>query len=453
MADPYTLTIAEASKAIHTKNLSPVELVKSVLQRIEDLEPKLQAWVTIDQAAVLEAARLAEQEVQQSRFRSLLHGIPVGIKDIYYTAGMKTTAGSPLYANFVPSFDATPVAKLKAAGAIILGKTTTTEFATFHPTTTRNPWDVRHTPGGSSSGSGAAVAARMCPAALGSQTAGSTLRPAAYCGIVGLKPTYGRISRYGVIPVSWCLDHVGILVRTVRDAAILLQVLAGYDPQDRSSARLPVPHYLDALEQPVQKPHIGVIRDFFLEKAQAEVQKNIETTVDRLARAGARITEVKLPKSFSALHAAHRTIMRVEAAAVHENLLPGNEAQYSPQLRSLLEAGMLVSGVDYLRAQRLRQHFQREIEAILRHTEILLAPTTPAEAPGSLETTGDPSFNTPWTFCGIPAISIPSGLSSTGLPLGLQLAASPFAEERLLAVAQWCEAVIDFQEQPRFRGA
>jgi aspartyl-tRNA(Asn)/glutamyl-tRNA(Gln) amidotransferase subunit A len=241
---------------------------------------------------------------------------------------------------------------------------------------------------------------------------------------------------------------VGILVRTVRDAALLLQTLAGYDAQDRSSAQAPVPNYLKALEWEVWNPHIGLIRDFFLEKATAEVQKNIENTVERLSKAGATIEEVKLPQSFSVLHAAHRTIMRVEAAAVHERLFPGNEEKYSPPLRSLLEAGMLVPGIHYLRAQRLRQHFRLEMEAILQQIDILLAPTTPAEAPANLDTTGDPSFNTPWTFCGLPAISLPSGLSRSGLPLGIQLAAPHFAEERLLAVARWCEEVIDFRERP-----
>ncbi|RMF85176.1 MAG: amidase, partial [Nitrospinota bacterium] len=407
MTAPYTLTVTEASQQIQEGVLSPLELVESVFQRITDLEPRLKAWVTLDRDGAIAAAQQATEEAKEGRLRSPLHGIPVGIKDIFYTQGLKTTAGSPVLADFIPPFDATTVARLKAAGAIILGKTTTTEFACFHPTVTRNPWKLNHTPGGSSSGSGAAVAARMCPAALGSQTAGSTLRPAAYCGIVGLKPTYGRISRHGIFPVSWCLDHVGILVRTVQDAALLLQVLAGYDPQDRSSARVPVPPYLAEMKRMEREPRIGLVREFFLERADAAVQKNVEEVVTRLSKAGARIEEVKLPPSFSALHAAHRTIMRVEAAAVHAQLFPGNEEKYSQRMRSLIESGTLVPAVYYLRAQRLRQHFCQEMETLLQQVDVLLTPTTPATAPASLETTGDPAFNAPWTFCGIPAISIP----------------------------------------------
>ena len=219
--------------------------------------------------------------MQQGHMVGALAGVPMGLKDIIYTAGIRTTAGSRVYANFVPAYDATVTVRLKQAGAIILGKTVTTEFATADPSPTRNPWNIEHTPGGSSSGSAASVAARMIPAALGSQTGGSTLRPASYCGIVGLKPTYGRISRYGVIPVSWCLDHVGILVRSVQDAALVLQAIAGQDVHDTSSLAQPLGDYSLAVQQADTPPRLGVLRDFFRDHADAETQQHTEATVER----------------------------------------------------------------------------------------------------------------------------------------------------------------------------
>ena len=228
----HTLGVADIVTRVRQRDVSPVEIVEACYKRVEALEPRLKAWVTLDRDGAMAVAQQHEQRLRRGEDIGALGGVPVGLKDIFYTAGMRTTAGSRVYADFIPDYDATSVVRLKEAGAVVLGKAVTTEFATSDPSPTRNPWDIAHTPGGSSSGSAVAVAARMIPAALGSQTGGSTLRPAAYNGIVGLKATYGRISRYGVIPVSWCLDHVGILVRRVEDAAIVLQAIAGYDPHD-----------------------------------------------------------------------------------------------------------------------------------------------------------------------------------------------------------------------------
>ena len=266
----------------------------------------------------------------------------MGLKDIIYTAGLRTTAGSRVYANFVPTYDATVTVRLQQAGAIILGKTVTTEFATADPSPTRNPWNTEHTPGGSSSGSAAAVAARMIPAALGSQTGGSTLRPASYCGIVGLKPTYGRISRYGVIPVSWCLDHVGILVRSVQDAALVLQAIAGHDLHDASSLAQPVGNYSLAVQQADTPPRLGVLPDFFRDHADAETQQHTAATVERLARAGASVREVPLPPSYATVLAAHRLIMKVEAAAFHADMFMTQREQYGPRLRETIEMGLVI---------------------------------------------------------------------------------------------------------------
>jgi len=257
-------------RQIGRKKISPVDLAESLLKRIDLLEPSIQAWVTIDRGKVLEEARRKEKEISRGRIRGPLHGIPLGVKDIFYTAGMKTTGGSKVLADFIPSFDSTAVLRLKQAGAIVLGKTATTEFAHADPAPTRNPWNREHTPGGSSSGSAAGVAAGMCPGALGSQTGGSVLRPASYCGVVGLKPTYGRISRYGVLPFSWSLDHVGIFTRNVLDAALLLNVLAGYDPLDPTTGREPVPDYIRS-RTPSRGPLIGVVEEFYRKNAEEQV--------------------------------------------------------------------------------------------------------------------------------------------------------------------------------------
>ena len=253
MPQPYELTLTQAADQIRRRELSPVELTQSLLDRIESLEPSLKAWVYLDRDAVLAEARARESASADGA--GPLHGIPIGVKDIYYTAGIPTTACSRVYADFVPEYDAAPVTLLKRAGAIMLGKTVTTEFACMDPSPTVNPWNPAHTPGGSSSGSAVAVAARMCPAALGSQTVGSVLRPASYNGVVGFKPSYGRVSRHGVIPVSWSLDTMGWMTRTVADAALLLQVMAGPDPKDPVAHDLAVPDYAAALNASRRAEH------------------------------------------------------------------------------------------------------------------------------------------------------------------------------------------------------
>ena len=317
MAAPYRLGVSESAHQIRSGALSPVTLVEALLARIDALEPSLQAWVTIDRDQVLESARGLETEAKRGRFRGPLHGVPFGIKDIFYTEGMATTACSRILADFVPDYDAPCVAKLKAAGAIVLGKTVTTEFAASDPPPTRNAWNPAHTPGGSSSGSSVAVSTGMCAAALGSQTAGSVCRPASFNGVVGLKPSYGRISRRGVVAYSWSLDTVGVLARSVTDSGIMLQAMAGHDPQDEGSAVQPVPDYLakmDALDRP---PRIGLIRDFFYERATAEVRNLTDEAVQKLAAAGADIEEISLPASFATAHACQSVVSNVEAAAFH----------------------------------------------------------------------------------------------------------------------------------------
>ena len=447
MAEPYELSLSESAQEIASGQLSPVELAQSLLARI-DAKENLQAWVTIDREEVLGAAARAEEAIAQGTASGALHGVPIGLKDIFYTAGMKTTACSPLYADFVPDYDATVVAKLKEAGAIVLGKAVTTEFATADPSPTLNPWNHAHTPGGSSSGSSVAVATSMCAGALGSQTGGSTCRPASYNGIVGLKPTYGRLSKYGVIPASWSLDTVGILVRDVTDATLMLQVMAGYDPNDPSSAHEPVLDYIGPAANYPMTPRIRLIRQHFLEVCDDETRANTEAAFDKFADLGCEADEVRLPASFDTCYSAHRVVMDVECATFHEELFRQHPDQYGRRLRSTIETGLLLPGVRYLQAQRMRTAFARDMRELVADGAILVTPTTPAAAPRDLNTTGDPIFQSPWTSCGLPTITLPSGLSADGLPLGVQLIGAPFREDELLCAARWCEAALRVKMTP-----
>jgi aspartyl-tRNA(Asn)/glutamyl-tRNA(Gln) amidotransferase subunit A len=448
MSEPYLLNLTEMTDRIQRRKLSPVALAESLLRRIDSVDPSIQAWVTIDRQRVMEEARHQEKEISRKRRRGPLQGIPIGVKDIFYTAGIRTAGGSRVLENFIPSFDSTAVHRLKRAGAIVLGKTATTEFAHADPAPTRNPWNLAHTPGGSSSGSAAAVASFMCPAALGSQTGGSVLRPAAFCGVVGLKPTYGRISRYGVFPFSWTLDHVGVLTRSVADAALLLSVLAGFDPQDPTTSQEPVADYTRSLKSARRPFVIGVVREFYAEKSEEQVWKHTEEILGQLKKAGARIKEVPMSSSFSIVHDAHRIIMRAEGAAFHKNLFEKHADLYRPKLRELVEIGLLIPAVDYLEAQKVKRQFRREMDKIMEPYDCLLTPATSSPAPRGLASTGNPWFQVPWSFSGLPTISIPSGLSREGLPLGIQLVGKAYSEGELLAASRWCEKILRISLTP-----
>ena len=447
MSGPFQLGVTEAANAIRQGELSPTDLTQSLLERIDAIDRSLQAWATIDREEALGEARRREQELAAGP-KGPIHGVPVGLKDIFYTAGMKTAAGSKVYADFVPDYDATVVTRIRDAGGVILGKAVTTEFASGDPSPTVNPWNAAHTPGGSSSGSSVAVAARMCAAALGSQTGGSTCRPAAYNGIVGLKPTYGRVSRYGVVPVSWSLDTVGILVRSVDDAAAMLQVIAGYDPQDPGSANAPVPDYQEEMAPADRPPRIGLLRGFFQERSTPEVWEHTESVAQRLADAGAVVVETELPDSFATAHSCQRIVSNVECAAYHEESFRVRADDYGPRIRSGIEMGLLIPGVRYLQAQRLRRQFRRDMTAMLSGVDIVMTPATPAPAPEDLSTTGDAAFQVPWTSSGLPTIVLPSGISNSGLPLAVQFAAPPLEEGRLLGAARWCERALGVSLSP-----
>ena len=448
MAEPYELSLVDAAAQIREGSLSPVALAESLLARIDALDGDLQAWVTIDREAVLSTARQREAEVRQGGPLGLIHGVPVGLKDIYYTAGMLTACGSRVYGDFVPDFDATSVAKIKAAGGIVLGKAVTTEFATSDPSPTHNPWNLEHTPGGSSSGSSAAVAARMVPAALGSQTGGSTCRPAAYNGIVGLKPTYGRISRYGVVPVSWSLDHVGILTRTVADAALMLTVLSGEDDNDPGSLRHPVPDFSAQMADTNRPPRIGLVRQYYQDYATPEIWAHTESVANTLAEAGADVVELPLPESFAQVHSFQRIVMNVDCAGFHEANHRIRAADYGPRIRAGIEMGLIIPPATYLKAQRLRRQFRADMGEMAARVDVVMTPATPAPAPKDLNTTGDAAFQVPWTAAGLPTVTVPTGLSDLGMPMAVQFG-GPWAEEgRVLGAAQWCERVAGLNQGP-----
>ena len=447
MPQHFNLTAVEAAKQIKSRDLSPVELVESLLSQYDSLEPSLNAWVYLDREALLADAQQKQEELEKGVNVGPLHGVPIGLKDIYYTAGIPTTACSKVYEEFVPEYDATTVTLLKNAGAIMMGKTVTTEFACMDPSPTKNPWNPAHTPGGSSSGSAVAVATRMCPAALGSQTVGSVLRPASYNGVVGFKPTFGRVSRYGVIPVSWSLDHVGWMARSVEDAALLMQVMAVADPKEPITVGLPADDFMAGLASH-SAPRIGLIRRFFYDNSDEETRKHTDGIVDQLSRAGATIEEIPLPDSIDTAMEDQRTIMAVEGAAFHQPMYERQSQDYQPKLREMLRQGLATDGQTYSRALERRQQFTAEMQALAGKADVLLTPSTPTPALPDITNTGNTMFQGPWTSCGLPVITIPSGLAASGLPFGIQLASAPFSEPKLLAAARWCENVLGVELSP-----
>jgi Asp-tRNA(Asn)/Glu-tRNA(Gln) amidotransferase A subunit family amidase len=375
--------------------------------------------------------------------------VPFGAKDIFDSAGLATSAGFSPYASRVPSRDAEPIARLKGAGAILLGKMVTTQFAYSDPSRTRNPWRDDRTPGGSSSGSAAGVAARLIPIAFGSQTAGSVLRPAAYNGVVGFKPTYGRISKRGVMPLAWSLDHVGLLARSVADCALVLAAVAGHDPADpHSDAAQPPFVRQSALSAP---PRLGLVREA-IEHATPRLREHVLGIAGRLEQAGAQVREVSFGEPLRLMLAVHQVIMLTEAAGVHWQLLEQYPGAHQPRLRAFIEVGRLLPGVSYLHAQRLRRRIRDSLRRSLADVDALLSPTAVDVAPGR-ETTGDTSLQAPFSLVGFPSLSLPSGVDeSEGLPLAIQFACLPWHEAQLFSVAAWCEAQLPAMPAPPVAG-
>jgi Asp-tRNA(Asn)/Glu-tRNA(Gln) amidotransferase A subunit family amidase len=432
---PTIRSLQKATRQMRTGELDPVQLVEECLARIDRYEGQIQAWVLVDAEGARRAAQQMAVEAAKGLWRGPLHGIPLGIKDLFDVAGWPTRAGSPLRAQW-PSAqaDAPLVASLRAAGAILLGKTVTVEFACFDPPPTRNPWDPKlsRTPGGSSSGSAAALALGMCLGALGTQTGGSLVRPSSYCGTATCKPTFGRLSTEGVVPVSYHLDHPGPMARQVTDLEILLEVLLpGFTPAPPRSG----------------PPRLGLVENFFLERVAAVQRAAFDAALDRLRAAGAQIEPVRLPIDFQEILDLHWRIMAVEAAEFHRRTFAEHPEGYGPKITTLLRDGLQTPAVDYAAALAHQRWLRRTAGQLVGPFDALVTPSTDSTAPG-LETTGPRDFQAPWSYAGLPVVAIPCGLAADRMPSSLQLIARPQQEAALLATAKWCEDPLRFDALP-----
>jgi len=444
----YHLTIREASALLKSGQLSPVELTQSFLDRIEATDDRLHSFIIVLKEQALDDARLAEAEIRRGDYKGPLHGIPFALKDLYDTAGITTTSGSKVDIDRVPTEDATTTARLKAAGGILLGKLAMHEFALGGPDFTtpfppaRNPWNLAHITGGSSSGSGAAVASGQAMAALGSCTGGSIRGPASLCGIVGLKATYGRVSRAGVVTLSWSQDHCGPMTWTVEDTAYMMQALAGYDPKDPTTSTAPVPDYSLSLREDIKGLTIGVPRHFFFaphESVNPEVVATVEKGLKVLERLGANLQEVTIP-SLEYVRAANSVIMLSEAFAYHEKNLQTRPHDFGEMVRARFRIGGLFSASDYVQSQRIRKVVNRECAEVLQKVDVLVTPTMtqPAAAFEGYDATSNitgRSFTAPFNLTGLPAISVPCGFTASGLPVGMQIAGKPFDEPGVIRAA------------------
>ena len=447
--------IAELGRRFRTGELSPVEYAADQLRRIERVDKTLHAYVTVTAERALEDARAAEAAIRK-RGAGPLAGVPIAYKDLYATRGIRTTAGSALLADWVPDADSTCVTRLQQAGMVMLGKLTTHEFAFgiqfpgHRFPAARNPWNPEHMPGGSSSGSGAALAAGLCVGALGSDTGGSIRGPAAFCGIAGLKPTYGRVSRAGVVTLSWTLDHAGPMARTVEDCALLLQALAGYDAADPASSRAPVADYTATLRGGVRGLRIGVPRAYFHDGLNPEVATAFAAALGTLERLGAEVRDVEIPSIHDT--PSFMVIMLTEAFAYHEQDLRTRPDLFGEVLREKMMIGGLFTSAEYVQAQRVRARLVAEVEAVLRGVDLLASPTAIVPAP-TLATVWDPDFPfarsnmPPFNLTGLPALALPCGFSSSGLPLSLQLAGRPFDEATVLRAGHAYEQATEWHRR------
>ena len=461
MSDLHWMTAVEAARAIAARELSPVELMTALLERIGRLDPKLNVFIRLDRDAARDAAKAAEAEIVGGRVRGPLHGVPVGIKDIIDVAGLPTTCHSKILADNIAVADAVCVSRLRGAGAIVLGKLSTHEFAIGGPSfdlpwpPARNPWNPDHHPGGSSSGSGAGVAAGLFPMALGSDTGGSVRNPASACGIVGLKPTYGLVSRRGVFPLSFTLDHVGPLTRTVADNALMLDVIAGYDPLDPGSAAAPAGHYASGLERGVRGLRIGFIPHFHETDTPAdpEVGAALEHVAGTLHRLGAEIRNVRVP-SLEEFAAVNRVILQSEAWTIHGPWLRERPGDYGQLARRRLMAGAFVGAGDYVQASRRRLQMIEAVEDALRDVDVLLCasamdPPCRIDKADEIARTYPRQARTPFNVTGHPALAMMAGISTGGLPLSVQFVGRCFAEATLFRVArEWERAAGTGEKHP-----
>ena len=432
-AELCTKTLTEVAGLIKNKEISPVELTGAMLDRIAMYESKLYSYLTVTAELALRQAKEAEQEIVKGKYRGPLHGMPIAVKDLCFTKGIRTTCSSKILFNWIPDYNATVVEKLNAAGAVMLGKLGMTEFALagYHPSIHPpvNPWDAERWPGASSSGSGVATAASLCFGSLGSDTGGSIRFPSAACGIVGVKPTYGKVSRYGVFPLGESLDHIGPMTRCVEDSAIMLRAIAGFDPKDPTTRRITVRDYLDMLRNGVKGTRIGVDAEYCTKGVDPQVSASVLATTKVFQELGASIHEVNFPIGDDPFWF---TICAAETAAVHEQFYPARADDYGPTFRSFLEEGVKVKGTEYAQAHAKRQAVCRMLDDVLQKVDLLLCPSMPMppmlvkdfrpDAPLSREASlGLLRHTAPFDLTGSPTISVPCGFSTEGLPMSLQL--------------------------------
>ena len=461
----HRLTIAEAASLIESRGLSPVELTRAYLDRIERLNDRLGAYISVMADTALAQASRAESEIAGGNYRGKMHGIPVAIKDIIYTKGVLTSAGSRVLADHIPDYDSTIVERLDAAGAILLGKLNLSEFAIGgtidHPFgTPRNPWDTGRSAGGSSSGSAVAVAGKLCAGALGSDTGGSIRGPSAFCGIVGLRPTYGRVTRHGVIPMSWSLDTVGPMTHTVEDCAIMLQAIAGHDERDSSSAREPTPDYSESFGDWPSGARVALPREAMdFDGLNGEVRNSVASAADQLAEIGADVEHADLPM-LAHSGAVFLATADVDAATFHMDWLKSRADLYDWNTRTRLESAAITPSPVYLRGLRARTLIREEMMSTLEDYDFIVMPASPTAAPPIARSTGSPGgyyqgrldlarrrYTSPAALAGLPAISVPCGFTESGLPIGLQIIGRPFSEPDLFRIARAYEQAADWRER------
>jgi aspartyl-tRNA(Asn)/glutamyl-tRNA(Gln) amidotransferase subunit A len=443
MTEPRDLTLYGAAELLRRGRLTSETLVRSCLERIERREGALRAWAELNAEQAQAEAIACDGEARAHRWRGPLHGLPLGIKDIIHVKGMHTQAGTSAYPPYLAEADAACVASLREGGAILLGKTVTTAFAYRDPSPARNPWDPTRSPGGSSAGSGVAVADGMCLGALGTQTGGSTLRPASYNGIVGFKGGLGKIPTTGLVPVSWQLDHVGIMTRDVQDAALLWNLLRQDRPLDWQSTRDKIPPAL----LPQAPKRVWRMREYFEQGAEPEMFAALDAVCELLKEQGVTVVERPLPPEFADVATSQATIMGAEAATWHQERYLADPSAYPEGIGQLVREGLEIRGVDYVRALRHRATLIPALRAALAEVDCAIMPSAPGQAPGP-DSTGSAHFNSPWSFCGFPALGLPAGMSSEELPLGVQLVTGPDGEDSLLATAGWLERLLEFDHRP-----
>ncbi len=463
MTDDWTITTLAA--AIRARRISPVEATRDLLGRIERLDGRLRAFISVDAAGALARARALERDGMAGRWHGPLHGVPLAHKDLFRIAPLPTSCGTKTAEYFVAERDATAVTRLAEAGAITLGKLNMAELAmgpygdNAHHGDVQNPWRLGHVSGGSSSGSGAAVAGGLALGALGTDTGGSIRLPAACCGIVGLKPTYGRVSRAGGMALSWSMDHIGPMGRTVRDVALLLEVIAGADPEDATASARPVAAYLAGLERPIGALRVALADNYYFDGVAPAVARAVSDMGGVLERLGARVASVRLPDP-QVIHDVSGIVARAESAVVHTRILRERPHELQPTVRARLEVGERVTAHDYLQALRLRARLAREfIDEVFAEADLVLAPVTPTPAPALAEVTaGDGEaiaarmgrfsrLTRPWNGLGLPVLALPCGFSDDGLPIGAQLVGRPFDEATVLAAGHAYEQATEWHRR------